>query len=190
MKNLISSIRISAENISRVSVIAVCGMLLAMHAILSSFTIMVTPQMKIGFASLPIAAAGFLFGPVVGGVIGALGDIISYIIRPAGPYFPGLTLSGFVGGFIYGLLLYKKPVKLLRTSLAKITVFICVSLLLDPLWLCIMYGKSFIAIFVGRFMTKTVMMPVDIFLLYVMLKIIEKGSGFATKNPYFLNHKN
>lgn len=189
MKNLISSVRASAENISRVSVIAVCGMLLAMHVVLSSFTVMVTPQLKIGFASLPIAAAGFLFGPVVGGTMGALGDIISYIIRPSGPYFPGLTLSGFVGGFVYGLLLYKRPVKLLRTALTKSAVFICVSLLLDPLWLCVMYGKSFIAVFIGRFVTKTIMLPIDIFFLYIMLKIIAKGSGLSFKNLPPFRHK-
>ncbi len=190
MKNLISSVRASAENISNISVISVCGMLLAMQAVLGSFTINVTQQMKIGFAFLPTAVAGFLFGPVVGGIMGALGDVLSSIIRPTGPYFPGFTLSGFIGGFIYGLLLYKKPAGLLRTSVARAAVFVCVSLLLNPMWLCVVYSKSFIAVFAGRFAAKVIMLPADIFFLYTLLKIFEKGAAGAFGSRFFRRHGN
>lgn len=178
MKKFLNSMRLSARNFNNVSTVAVCGMLLAMKAVLGMFTIVVTPQLKIGFSFLPIAVGGMLFGPVVGGVLGAAGDILSYLIKPAGPYFPGLTISGFVGGFIYGLILYKKPATLVRSFFAKLAVTLSVSFLLDPFWLSIMYGKSFIAVFMGRVATNSILFPINVAMLYTLLKIVEKGCAF------------
>ena len=39
-----------------------------------------------------------MFGPVMGFMCGGLGDIIQYIIKPTGPYFPGWTLSAALLG--------------------------------------------------------------------------------------------
>ena len=48
-----------------------------------------------------------LFGPGVGGAVGALSDILGYAVRPTGPYFPGFTVTAALSGVIFGLLLGK-----------------------------------------------------------------------------------
>jgi len=36
---------------------------------------------RIGFGSLPIIFAGIAFGPIAGGIVGALGDLLGYFIN-------------------------------------------------------------------------------------------------------------
>lgn len=44
-----------------------------------------------------------LFGPVVGGIMGGIGDILKFLIKPTGPYFFGYTLNAMLGPVIYGI---------------------------------------------------------------------------------------
>ena len=175
MKQLLNSVRLSAREIGSVRTVAVCGMLLALKMVLGMFTINVTSLLKIGFAYLPIAAAGMLFGPVVGGIVGAVGDILGYFIQPSGPYFPGFTLNAFLSGFFYGLLLYRRPVKLVRTFTAKALVTFVVSIVLNPLWLSVLYGKAFFVVVSSRIVTNLLMLPVDTAVLFALLKLMEKS---------------
>ena len=77
-----------------VRVLTGAAMLLAVSVILSFFKIPLTEVMEIRFANIPVAVAGMLFGPGVGGAVGALSDILGYVVRPTGPYFPGFTITG------------------------------------------------------------------------------------------------
>lgn len=62
------------------------------------------PALRIGFGSLPITLAGILFGPLVGGAVGTVADLIGFLINPmGGAYFPGFTLSSALNGIIPGL---------------------------------------------------------------------------------------
>ncbi len=61
---------------------------------------------RIGFGSFTIILSGILFGPIGGAIVGALSDIIGYMISPLGPYMPHFTLNASLVGFIPGLFLY------------------------------------------------------------------------------------
>lgn len=177
MKSFISSAKLSQKRAGIVT-LAGCGMLLALKAILGMFTLNVSPILKIGFSFLPIAAAGMLFGPVAGGTVGALGDLVSYLMNPTGPYFPGFTVNGFLAGFLYGVFFYKKAVTLFRTFLAKATVTAVIDLCLTPLWLSILYSKAFFAVFAARVATDLILLPIDLLLLYALMKGIERERLF------------
>lgn len=175
LKQFLSSVRLSMREIGSIRTIAVCGMLLALKMVLNLFTINVGSLLKIGFAYLPIAAAGILFGPIVGGIVGAAGDILGYFVQPSGPYFPGFTLNAFLSGFLYGLLLYRRPVKLTRTFTTKALITLLVSLVLNPLWLSVLYGKAFFAVVSARIAANLAMLPIDTAVLFALLKVIEKS---------------
>lgn len=177
MKNLFNSVKL-AQKRTGVRLLAGCGMLLALEVVLGMFTLNVSPILKIGFSFLPVAAAGMLFGPVAGGAVGALGDIVSYFISPTGPYFPGFTLNGFVSGFLYGLFLFGKRITLLKAFLAKTAVTVVTSLLLTPLWLSILYSKAFFAVLSARVVANLILLPIDILLLYGLMKAMEKEPLF------------
>ena len=175
MKQTLASIRLSAQEMGSIRTVAVCGMLLALKLVLGLFTINVSSILKVGFAYLPVAAAGVLFGPVVGGVVGAAGDILGYFLQPTGPYFPGFTFDAFLSGFVYGLLLYRRPVKLWRTFTSKVLVTLLVSFVMNPLWLSILYGRAFFAVVSARAAANLAMIPVDTAILFSLLKIMEKS---------------
>lgn len=178
-----SNILISSLNeFKRITTIAVSGMLSAVNVVLHLFlTIPVSNFLELRFSFLAVAVTGFLYGPIVGGLMGAVGDILKYVVRPTGAFFPGFTLSEFVTGFVYGLFFYKKKITLLRTICAQAVVSVVVSLGLTPLWLHIMYGDGFIAIVAGRIVTTLVMFPVYTALLFAFLKLSERVFGANRK---------
>ena len=63
------------SKLKNVRVLTGAAMLLAIAVILSFFKISLTEVMEIRFSNIPVAVAGMLFGPGVGGVVGALSDL-------------------------------------------------------------------------------------------------------------------
>ncbi len=89
--------------------VVTAGMLLALHIILSMFLgIYLTQTVKLSVAFITNVMTGYLFGPCMALVTGALGDILQYILKPVGGYFFGWTLNAAIGGFVYGLAFYRK----------------------------------------------------------------------------------
>lgn len=75
---------------------------------------------RITFENLPVLLSGLLFGPLVGGMVGAASDLISYLLSPQ-TYPPNLivTAGAAVIGILSGIL-FRLPIKSLtaRTLLA------------------------------------------------------------------------
>jgi len=103
-----------------------------------------------------------------GGILGGLSDILCYIVRPTGAFFPGFTLSAILQGVIYGLIL-KKDQGLVRILIAQGLDTVLVSLILNPLWLMILYGNGFIAFFTARIIKVLIMFPINVVLLAVVI---------------------
>ena len=59
------------------------------------------------FVAFPIILSGFILGPKAGFWVGAISDILGWVIFPSGPYFPGFTLTQGLTGYL--------PAKLLGT---------------------------------------------------------------------------
>lgn len=70
---------------SRINIktIVISGFLVALNVLLSRI---ITIPGIISFGGFPIIFGGIVFGPLVGGLVGAFGDIVSFIVRPTGPF--------------------------------------------------------------------------------------------------------
>ena len=147
------------------------AMLIAVGVILGFLKLPLNPLVEIRFQSIPVAISGFLLGPFYGGAVGALTDILSYIVYPTGEFFPGFTLSSALTGVIFALFMYKKPFSLVRTILASITNSLVTSFLLNCLWLSMLYNTTFSAAFVMRLPKNLIMIPVDIIIFSIVSKI-------------------
>ena len=158
-------------------VLAMSAMLLALATLMGFLKVPVNQFIELRFAYLPIASAGFLFGPGVGAVVGALSDIMGYLVKPTGPYFPGFTLSSAIAGVIYGFWLYGKPASFKRVLGALITHAVIISFLLNPLWLCLLYGRGFVAVVTARGVKTLIMLPIEAGMLYTVLKQTERAAG-------------
>lgn len=161
---------------SKTKKLAVTGLFVAMNLVLNQVTIPIGTTMEIGFSFLPIALIGYLFGPLTAGLSGVIADILGFMLRPAGFFFPGFTLNAFISGILYGLFLHRKTITLWRVALLRLVNTIIISLILTPTWLYIMYETPLVTL--PRIIKAVVKYPVDVALLYLILtafvKIVEK----------------
>lgn len=158
---------------NRTSVLVTAGLLVAMSVILGWFKVPVTNLIEIRFQMLPIAVGGMLFGPAVGGIMGGMEDVLSYLIRPTGPFFPGFSISAAAGGIIFGLMLQKKQT-VFRIFLTEAVYTAVVSILLNNVWLSILYGNAFLPVMLARLPQSLLMIPINTILLSVVIRTVKK----------------
>lgn len=164
----------SYRELKKVKTITTVAMFTALSIVLGMFTVQIGNYLKIGFSSLTTVGICFLFGPIVGGIFGAVTDVVKYMMKPTGPFFPGFTLGAIIAGFIYGSLLYKKTASIKRILIAELAVSIICNILLGTLWLDMLYGKGFMAILPMRVIKNITMLPINAFMAYALIKLMEQ----------------
>jgi ECF transporter S component (folate family) len=169
----------------KVRIITYSAMLLACATVLGFFKVPITEIIELRFAFLPIAAAGSLFGPFVGALVGGLSDIFGYLVHPTGPFFPGFTISSAVQGLIFGLILYNRPITWKRVIMANIAQTVLITLILNPLWLSILYAMDFRAVFMARLLKSVIMFPIETVMVYYVLKAL--SAAYARQNIVYGN---
>ncbi len=153
-------------------VLTSAAMLSAIGILLGFFKISISQIMEIRFGGLPIGVGSYLFGPAVGAVIGAIADIGGYIVKPTGPFFPGFTISAIVTGIIFGLVLHKKKVTIWRVFVAELIHTVIVNVILNGIWLTILYNNAFWAVLGSRLLKQIIMLPIQTAMLYVLLQAV------------------
>lgn len=165
----------SLRALSRTRTITTAGLLLAIQMVLSSYGVIeVTDSLKISLAHLAIAPTAILFGPVVAGIQGALSDILGFMLKPTGPYFPGFTLSAALLGVIYGMLLYKTKRTTWQIIAARTIVCLFVNIVLNTVFLTLLYGPSRLATLPVRVIKNLVQLPIDCLLLGMVSKVVKR----------------
>lgn len=178
MKKFTALFRDSMEEFRHVNTVTVMAMFAAISVVLGYFTLVLGDYLKIGFSTIANQFVYYLFGPVAGGLFGGALDILKYIIRPTGAFFPGFTISAMVGGVLYGCFLYKRPISFWRVLAAELTVSIICNMLLGTLWLSMLYGKAFMALLPMRVFKNIMMWPVNSMLFYTIGKALEASGVF------------
>lgn len=164
----------SSKELKKVKNLVLASLLIAVHLLLDLFTIQILPTLHLSFEFLASSTIGMLFGPSIGALCGALGDIINYILNPKGAFFPGFTISAVVVGIIYGLVFYKKKVTILRCIAAVVLTKLIVDIGLNTVWLAVLYNKAFMVLIGARIVKNLIMIPINVFLMYVVLGAVEK----------------
>lgn len=149
--------------------IVLLGLLTALEIILSRFCSISAWNMKIGFSFVPVALAAMLYGPLGGATVGALGDLVGALLFPIGAYFPGFTLTAALTGAVFGRFLHRKQNA--RRILAAVAVHqLILSLLLNTLWISVLYGSPYGALLVTRAVQTAILAPVEFLVLTVLTK--------------------
>ena len=74
-------------------------MLTALHVVISSVRIVISNLLEISFSYLAVGVCAMMYGPLLTGLAGVIADLLNYIVRPSGPFFPGFTINAFVSAF-------------------------------------------------------------------------------------------
>lgn len=145
------------------------SLLIALEIVLSRFLSISTPHLKIGFAFVPLALCAMLYGPVWAGTAGALADFLGAILFPIGPYFPGFTLTNCLAGILFGLCLRRERSDRWGFILLAVGLKgLCLSLLLNTLWISMLYGTPYLVLLPTRVFQCAVEMPVQIIVLRIL----------------------
>ncbi len=170
IKDLFISSYNEIKNVRCITLLAMFG---AISIILGYFTLMPVETIKITFTFLPNEFVFYLFGPVVGAVYGAALDLLTFFVRPSGPFFYGFTVSALLTGLIYGSILYKRPLSVKRIIVANIIHMLTINLLLNTYWLTMLYGYNFMALLPMRALKAIIMFPVETVMLFIVIKGVE-----------------
>lgn len=172
----------SAKEFKNLKSLIAAALLVAVHTVLAFFlSIQVTPTLRISLSFLANVLIGAMFGPVMGFVCGGVGDIVQFIIKPQGAFFPGWTLNAALACMIYGMFFYNKyPSKAFdwkfwgRCIIILTLDTLLVNVFLGTLWCTIMYGKGFWFYFSSRLIKNMVQLPINIILTYYILWFAKK----------------
>ena len=175
MSKLVTLYRDSYRELKNVRTVTTAAMFLAIAVVLGYFTIEAGPYLKIGFGSVANQFVYYLFGPVTGGIYGGVLDLVKYIAKPTGGYFPGFTFNAILAGIIYGTLLYHRPLTFKRVLFVHFIVIMVCNVFLSTLWLDMMYGKGFLALIPMRFLKNMIMWPIDTAIFYLIAKKMEQA---------------
>lgn len=168
----------SAKELKNVKTLAVCALMLAVGTMLGYFSIKLDNDKTVGISVIAPQLVSTLYGPVVGGIVGAAGDILDCILNPKGPFFPGYTLNAFLGQMIYGMVLYKKNLSLLRIMVSKVLVAVLVNLPLGSLWSWMFISKGYFAILVGKIAQQSIQVVVLGVLFYMFVSSLKNAKVF------------
>ena len=171
----------SISRLKETKVLTFCGMMGALALILSYVaTIKVGQFIRIGFSGLPGQIVDYLFGPWIGAIFAGTMDIVNWFVNGDGEFFPGFNITAAVAAIIYGLFLYNKPLKIKNVVLSQLLVKVFCNIGLNTLWLKMLYNQAVLAILPGRIISNAVMLPIDCFIMFAILKVVGK-----VVKPYF-----
>ena len=70
--------------------------------------------------------------------------------------------------------MYRRKRAIARVFAAQLTVKVFVNLLLNTMWLNMLYGQGFMAILPGRVVSNAVMLPIDTAIMFLMLQAVDR----------------
>lgn len=170
---------------SRLRIITHLGLLTAASVILTRFFGTMLPiagvgALRLSFGEVPIILAGLLFGPVAGGTVGMLADLIGYPINPfGGAYFPPLTLTSALHGILPPLIIrfYARPPYRWRALLPAILLNdMITAMVLQTFFLSLLLGQGVLVLLPARVLARCLLVPV-----YTTLLHLATASYYALK---------
>lgn len=175
---MIKAFRESYQELKKLKTIVITALLIAVGIILGQFSVQITETTKIGISFIATQMTANLFGPVVGGIMGGVTDILKFIIKPTGGFLIGYTISAILGPMIYGIMLYKKPISFWRIFLSKTVVAILINLLLGTFWSYHYFGAAFWAAIPAKLLQQVIQVPIQSVIYYFVMVALKKAKVF------------
>ncbi len=163
----------------KTSMLVTLGMLVAIEIVLSRFCSIPAWNFKIGLGFVPVVVAAVLYGPVPAAVVAGLSDFLGAIMFPIGPYFPGFTLTAALMGLVWGVFLHKRQT-MARIGGAVAVNQLVLSLLLNTLWISVLYDSLYVPLFLTRTISTAVMIVAQVVTIGLMTKVLGHFGKKAT----------
>lgn len=177
--SIIEMFRKSSQNLSKIQVLCVCSMMLAIRIVLgmfTNFTLSFAPFVKIGFSFLPIVIVAYLYGPVCSAIVSGVGDILSIVLSNPTSFsiMPGITLCYILEGLIMGVVLYNNTLSVKRIIVTFVSVLVLCRLPLNTLVLHTIMGIPYFQLLMYRTAILVPFAVVEVALSYYLIKAMDK----------------
>lgn len=171
--------RISTQMLTRMA------LLMALNIILTRWLSVRIPiggveGIRIGFGELPVVFAGIFMGPLAGGLVGAVGDMVGYFINPIGAYMPHFTLTAALRGIIPGLFILlvtlggRREVGIFPLFLAVCITTVVVNIFMVPYFIETLFGLSRVVTVPPRIISSVIGIPAFTVMLFYLGRTMEK----------------
>lgn len=169
--------RTAAAELRNVRALTLAGLVCAAAIVLESMPIyLMGPTLKIYFSFLVVGLGCACYGPVVGMMAGGIIDTVGFLLAGYGePYFPGYLLSAVLSGLIYGVMLYRREPTVLRLIVLRLLINYGSNVLLGSVWKAMLYGKGYLYYFTSGMVKNTVLLPLEVFLMWVTLRAAQRA---------------
>lgn len=159
--------------LKNVRMLTLAGIITAASIVLESFPIyLLGTSLKIYFSFLVISLGCYVYGPAVGILVGFANDTLGFLISSFGePYFPGYLITAMLSGLIYGTLLYRQRITVLRLVVVRLVINYGSNVLLGSVWKAMLYGKGYYYYFTTGLVKNTTMLPVEVLLMVLMFQL-------------------
>ena len=152
--------------------LVICSLLSALSIVCGKFlAIPVGDTMRFSFESTPLFLAGFMFGPVIGGIVAFVADILGSILRgyDINPLITlGAVFIGVSGGLSYKL--FENMPLFFRIFFSVLLAHVIGSVLIKSLGLYLFYHTPFTVLILGRSINYLIMIFIDTVVLYFLYK--------------------
>lgn len=165
--------------------IILTALLIALNLVLER----IVPSYKIwnqdiSFGFIAIAFAAAFLGTPYAAIVAGMGDLIGSLLFPFGAYFPGFTLTNCIYGIILAEFIYKNatPLKIvICVILNKVTC----SLILNTLWISLMYRggvDAFFVVLVPRLVGTAIIAAIELVVLLLVFSTKSKARTLLDKH--------
>lgn len=146
------------------------ALLIALNIVITRFLAINVGAVRISFTFLPIAVGSLMFGGVIGATLALVADILGMLMSGGLPWL-GFCVSTVLYGLTYGIL-YKK--ELTYKNLVPIIVLqaIFIDAILGAFWFYVHAGMPFLVSLAERSINAIVMIPVKVFVIKYVYKLI------------------
>lgn len=159
--------------LKNVRMLTLAGIITAASIVLESFPIyLLGTSLKIYFSFLVISLGCYVYGPAVGILVGFANDTLGFLISSFGePYFPGYLITAMLSELIYGTLLYRQRITVLRLVVVRLVINYGSNVLLGSVWKAMLYGKGYYYYFTTGLVKNTIMLPIEVLLMMLMFQL-------------------
>ena len=154
------------------------AMLIAVTAVLSFLSgLLKTPVGKLNVSFISVYVCAVLYGPIAGGIVGAMADLFSVLFAASGAPILLFTVIEFVNGFIFGILFYRMP----KTQERKFITIVLLAILCSAIqYVFNLFRIPILAEFQNLTYWQTFILRIPSTTLMFVVKII----GIALIEPY------
>lgn len=166
---------------NKTKILVASALLVALQIVFTRIIALEAGAVRISFGFFPVAVASMIFGPLGGGMVGVIADIIGMLlISKGGVYFFPFTITEFLYGIGFGLMLFKKDLSPAKITIFTIIQFVLLNLVLNSvlnyLYYLMIVGtpKGLWAIITGRLLASLVNLPVQIIGINLICRYLKK----------------